>query len=406
MPRPESTTDDNTTANSTEPIIDFRFTGHRGALFRLVLKNAFLTILTAGIYRFWAKTWVRQFFWHNIRIKGDALEYTGTPAELFIGFLIVLTVLIPIFAIYEGASFLLLSAPEWAEIALEVAYVVALLGFFQVARFRMWRYRLNRTTWRGIRFGLHGSTWNYLWLSIGWMLVTFFTAGLAFPYFRIATWRYRIRNMRFGSTAFEFTGNARNLMIPWLIAYALPAMVIASLGWLHFDTFADVWSKSDSAEEAVLRLPFADSKVAWVLAVFPFLFVWYRVCESRQFLSGIGWTNVRLKSHLQTAAVLIAAIITLVLWTCFVSAVGAGIWILSKYVHENTLGLIVIASFFLIFVFTPVVTYSIMRYEIVGHVCRTLGISNAAAFELATNETNQGPEFGEGLADALDVGAV
>ncbi len=83
------------------------FTGQRGPLFRLLLKNAVFKLLTLWIYRFWAKTWIRRYFWNNIRIDRDPLEYTGLPSELFIGFLIVLGILVPLGMVYEGLRMVL-----------------------------------------------------------------------------------------------------------------------------------------------------------------------------------------------------------------------------------------------------------------------------------------------------------
>ncbi|MCH7693127.1 MAG: DUF898 family protein, partial [Proteobacteria bacterium] len=77
------------------------FTGRRGPLFKLLVKNAIFKLLTLWIYRFWAKTWIRRYFWNNIRIDGDPLEYTGLPSELFIGFLIILGILVPVGMAFE-----------------------------------------------------------------------------------------------------------------------------------------------------------------------------------------------------------------------------------------------------------------------------------------------------------------
>ena len=51
-------------------------------------------------------------------------------------------------------------------------------------------------------------------------------------------------------------------------------------------------------------------------------------------------------------------------------------------------------------------SYLILRYEIVAHVCRTLEISDMAAFGRVVQSTEDVPATGEGLADAFDVGAI
>jgi len=58
-------------------------------LFRIHLVNYFLTIVTLGFYRFWARTRIRKYMWSHVEFEGSRFEYTGTAKELFYGFLIV-----------------------------------------------------------------------------------------------------------------------------------------------------------------------------------------------------------------------------------------------------------------------------------------------------------------------------
>lgn len=75
-----------------------RFLGQRRSYWRLLIRGAALLMVTLGIYRFWLATDVRRFLWSNTEIAGEALEYTGTPLELLIGFLVAIAILIPVYA--------------------------------------------------------------------------------------------------------------------------------------------------------------------------------------------------------------------------------------------------------------------------------------------------------------------
>src|SRR4030043_1381420 len=66
-------------------------------LWRLLIRGALLLMVTLGIYRFWLATDVRRFLWSNTEIAGETLEYTGTPLELLLGFLIAIAILIPVY---------------------------------------------------------------------------------------------------------------------------------------------------------------------------------------------------------------------------------------------------------------------------------------------------------------------
>ena len=63
-------------------------------LLPIVLVNAILNIVTLTLYRFWAKTRVRHYLWSGTKMMGDRFEYTGRGIELFLGFLVVLAVVI------------------------------------------------------------------------------------------------------------------------------------------------------------------------------------------------------------------------------------------------------------------------------------------------------------------------
>src|SRR6185503_5363893 len=85
-------------ATPTAPAV--RFVGDRRAFWRLLIRGAALLGVTLGIYRFWFATDVRRFLWSNTEVANETLEYTGTPYELLIGFLIAIAVLVPIYVVF------------------------------------------------------------------------------------------------------------------------------------------------------------------------------------------------------------------------------------------------------------------------------------------------------------------
>ncbi|MDH3738773.1 MAG: YjgN family protein, partial [Alphaproteobacteria bacterium] len=133
------------------------FWGRRGPLFGILLVNALLGLVTLGIYRFWARTRLRQYFWNSIEIDGDLLEYTGRGLELFIGFLIVVAVLVPLFGGYSVLSTFLQATTPDVFAAVNFLYFITIFWLTRYAYFRARRYRLARTVWRGIRGGQDGS---------------------------------------------------------------------------------------------------------------------------------------------------------------------------------------------------------------------------------------------------------
>ena len=74
------------------------YRGDRTPLFKLAFATSILTLITLGIYRFWAKTRIRKYIWSSASASSDAFEYTGTGLEKFLGFLVAIVIL----AIYLG----------------------------------------------------------------------------------------------------------------------------------------------------------------------------------------------------------------------------------------------------------------------------------------------------------------
>jgi uncharacterized membrane protein YjgN (DUF898 family) len=145
------------------------YDGTMGAVAGITFINAVLTFATLGIYRFWGKTRLRRYLWSRIDVFGDRLEYSGTGLELFLGFLVAMAFLLPVFAIPVLVQ---VAYPLDFEVqgVTEALFTLIILFLIQVAIFRARRYRLTRTRWRGIRGGQSGSAFIYgtlLALGIG-----------------------------------------------------------------------------------------------------------------------------------------------------------------------------------------------------------------------------------------------
>ena len=132
-----------------------RFLGTRRDYWRLLTRGAALLMVTLGIYRFWLTTDMRRFLWANTEIAGEALEYTGTPFELLIGFLVAIAMLIPLYAGFFVAA---LDLGLLGQISGMLGFAaLSVLGQYAIYRAR--RYRLTRTVYRGLRFHQDGSAW-------------------------------------------------------------------------------------------------------------------------------------------------------------------------------------------------------------------------------------------------------
>lgn len=193
----------------------------------IALGNAVLSIATLGFYRFWAKTRLRRYLWSSIRIYGEPLEYTGTGRELFYGFLVAIVVLGPVLAVIAGVE-LLFEDAELLGLRPSIAvYIVIFMFLTPYAAYRVRRYQMTRTVWRGIRFAQSGSALRYAAYAMAYSLLAIATLFIAAPFVAQRLQGYLIRNTWFGDRRFEFSAPVRPLFWHWLksLALAIPTSV-------------------------------------------------------------------------------------------------------------------------------------------------------------------------------------
>ncbi len=403
------------TASPAVPVV---FAGRPGFI-RLLLKNALLSIVTFGFYRFWARTAVRRALWNNVIIGGEPLEYTGRGVELFIGFLIAMAIIAPMAAIYGLIQYLLFVSPQIA-VAAQIAYFAVLGVLIQVAIFRARRYRLSRTQWRGIRCWQDGSTWRYVGLSLLYGLLSVVTLGLAVPWMNTALQRYKIEHTIFGNRRFSFTGTGRGLIGKWLVVYALGALPLLAFAAMNFGVWwemLELFSTPD-VDQDDFRMLGAQIRGWWLL---PFIyigggiaFLWYRIAEFRYFVANTQFGAITLRSAAKMTrvvliflayvgclilGVLAVALIATTVGGLLLSALGLkpryDWWLLIPFalILDTYLVNLIVAQYFL-------------TYRFARHFISTMTITNLAAVETVVQSKEARPRFGEGLADAVDLGAV
>lgn len=207
----------------TSPV---HFTGTRGELFNLLFRGYLLMLPTIGLYRFWVATAKRRYYWQHTIIHGQPLEYTGSAMQLLIGFLIALGIFLPIYA-----GFFYLST-QTSDIVIWGYVLVAIVFWFAqgYATYRARDFRLSRTLWRGIRFDQKGSAVRYAIRRFLWSLLVVISLGLAYPFMASSLWRYRYGHSWYGDRQFSWTGNWKTIAGPYYRAWlAVVVLVVATV---------------------------------------------------------------------------------------------------------------------------------------------------------------------------------
>lgn len=209
-----------------------RFDGRWGDFIPIVAVNLLLSIVTLGIYRFWARTRVRRYLWSRTKVLGDYLEYSGTGLELFLGFLAVfLVILVPLYGLSTLAQILIGQAPL-AAAAMMVGLYLTLLYLLGVAIFRAQLYRFSRTRWRGIRGGMTEGGWGFGLEYMTRMLLNFGTLGLLVPYNSIRLWNHRYNATTFGTIPMESHAKARRVYGAFFLGIVVAAVAGTAMAML------------------------------------------------------------------------------------------------------------------------------------------------------------------------------
>ena len=389
-----------------------RFEGRRGPLAGLLLRNLLFSILTLGIYRFWGRTHVRRFVWRHTVLLDDALEYLGTGGELFIGFLIAVAVLLPVFAAYSVLQFAFADGPQYVLLALEILYYLVLFFLIQIAIHRMRRYRLTRTAWRGVRFGLGGSSLAYARIAFGYSLLTAATLGLAYPWMRAATLGYFARHAYFGTAEIDLTPNARWLFVRWFpvigLSFGVPVLVIVlNLGKIEIAA-GDLEVHGTSSVSDVLA-----SLTLWPLILLPttlFFWIWYRVVEFRHMIGCLTVGDTCFSSAVRSRYVFGRFFIFALVMVAFVMLLGViAVSVMTGFARIGqaegaVFVLILLVPALTLLLFSGIIRILFLDIPLLRHACETLEIRNAAALEEAVQSSAAVPSYGEGTAEALDVG--
>jgi uncharacterized membrane protein YjgN (DUF898 family) len=208
------------------------FHGTGGTLFGIHVVNVFFTVLTLGVYYFWGKTRIRRYLFGESAFEGDRFAYHGTARELLLGFAKAFVVFfVPIVFLTVVRDVLDVGQTIKGVAALSIS--VLFLMFLPVAMVGARRYRLSRTSWRGIRFSFRGAAFEFVKIFVKGTVLTGLTFGLYYPVFVTRRQAFMISRSYFGNERFDFDGRGRELFGPFLLSVLLTLPTLG-LCWVWF----------------------------------------------------------------------------------------------------------------------------------------------------------------------------
>jgi uncharacterized membrane protein YjgN (DUF898 family) len=382
---------------ATMPLVPVTSDGNRREFLRIVVRGAFLQLITFGFYRFWLSTHIRRHLWSNTSAEGDAAEYTGTPLELLFGFLFAIAILVPVYILYFAIG-------VWVEVYqtfASIPLVLFLYLFIQFAIYRARRYRMSRTIWRGVRFWMRGSGWDYAWRAVLSTIPVVLTLGLMLPWRTALLERFKMRNSYYGNLQGSFDNTAGALFNAGC-PFWLAAVVLLTVGGYFFPPAVSLG--------------------------IPFIYACYKAIEWRWWVSGIRFGEVRFASDLPTGEFIdlywkvigwgfVIGLAALFLFACvfifilFVSGVEMHIRAIGPALNARPVLAIAIgivgAIFYLAIILSmSVVTQLYLTRDIWHRVAGSAFIMNLKGADHVIAQGDAANAMGEGFADGFDVGGI
>lgn len=267
----------------TAQAVGFRFDGRGGEYFRIWIVNLALTILTLGIYSAWAKVRRLQYFYRNTSLAGGSFDYHGDPVAILKGRLIAVALLV----LYNVAV-------NMNPLFGAGAFAVLMLVFPWLAQ-RSLRFRLNNSSYRGLRFGFDGTTGGAYKAFLMWPVIGYLTIGLLAPVAHQRIKAYQHGNSRYGREPFRFTAGEGGFFGIYFKLLGMLILLIAGfaalsvgMGW-----FASLGAEGkEPAQQAALASAIMFAMLGFYLVAFLFLGPWF---SAR--IQNLVWNGTALGPH-------------------------------------------------------------------------------------------------------------
>jgi uncharacterized membrane protein YjgN (DUF898 family) len=187
-----------------------KFNGDHGTLIGLRILNNLLKAVTLGIYYPWARASVLKYMYGESEFMGTRFVFHGTGNEMFKGFIKAILIFVALYAVLIGCMI------TRNPLFMVVGFLIFIIGFMLLVPIAIHgsnRYRLSRTSWRGIHFGYRGNFKEFLKLFLLESFITIITLGIYSSWFRVNMKKYIYGHTRFGNIEFSFAGQGLDLFI-------------------------------------------------------------------------------------------------------------------------------------------------------------------------------------------------
>jgi len=229
----------------------FQFFGKGSEYFAIMIVNWLLTLVTLGIYYPWARAKRLKYIYGQTALNDERFNFAGTGKEMFRGFIKVILFYVIVMGVY---MLLILKQMPFPAI---LFLLLAMFAVIPLVIHGSFRYRMSRTSYRGIRFGYRGNR-NELFKSyIKWSLLTIATLGIYSAWMNMNVRRYTHQNIRYGEIEFSNNCDGTYWFLLNLKGYFLTLITLGiySFWWQRniFNYYIDCMSMQKDKQEIQCR---------------------------------------------------------------------------------------------------------------------------------------------------------
>jgi uncharacterized membrane protein YjgN (DUF898 family) len=186
------------------------FHGDGKTLFKIWITNLLLTICTLGIYYPWGRANMRKYLYSATYLGNYSFEFSGTGKQMFIGLLKFLAITVVLWLGLMAIFYFIIpdDISKLAEQLFSFVFLIIYAPFLALFIHGSCRYRMSKTSYRGIRFGYRGVRKELIMSLFKYAVFTACTLGIYYSWLVNNVRKYIYGNTRFGSIKLEFKGES------------------------------------------------------------------------------------------------------------------------------------------------------------------------------------------------------
>ena len=387
------------------------FSGSQPELLRVLLRNSVFNLLTLGLYRFWAITNLRRFYWKHVQIDSTPFTYRGRGGQIFLGTLIGSFVVIILINLLEFFDLLYTDDRFTSSFTSWISLGVLLFGFlflFHIARALRWRFLLAKTDWRAIRASFPKPSDNlfptlllYSLLCIGLFFLAILTCGLTMPLIQHYRFAFLINRSALGTipaTCMRKLPKLFYLWLPfWSVSLLLPLLLVLMAGF--FAIFPSAPLAGVITTSALFYIfPFLFLASYFLYSLYKVQLVTYFL--NATFLEGVFFQTET--SHKELLRIIFHY--HLIFWGGALGLFALTSILFGLPFENNQIQPVPIA----VFVMTALLMASFLRplfflLPLAQYIALHTQVKNIHELQETMQAPHADPAFGEGLAETLDV---